>query len=562
MAALYRQILKKLLLSFPQPVSDRVHDAYFVFSILRALDQVDSMKSEIPLLGTTQPLDYEAAQRARLPTEGSTVEQVTEELVQRLQGLPIWGHPRTQHNVVPPASIPSIIGALLPSIYNPNLVSDDTSQGVAEAEAQVAAMAADLVGYDPSQSVGVFTFGGTGTILYGVKIGIEKALPGAMDRGVTEGAVLFASGQSHHCRLNVAGWLGLGEENVVEVSTHLENDIQIDLLEAKAREVIQQGKRIAVFLATMGTTDAFGIDDLEAMVALRDRLVEEFDLDYKPHVHADAVIGWGWAVFNDYDFEENPLGFRPRTVRALAGATHRISKLNLTDSIGIDFHKTGFAPYVSSLFLLRDRQDLQLLVRGREQMPYLFQTGERHPGIFTLETSRNGSGVLAALANMLLLGREGLRAVLGHLVEMAELLREHLEGHASITVVNGENFGTVTLFRVYPDGVDTWTIKEKERCDPSHRDQLRAHNEYNRKIFRYLHDRAMQGEGVLISLTACYRHSDYGEPMAALKSFILSPFVDEEHVKLLVRKILEAREQIDAGAVLKSHLSDEENPSL
>ena len=140
MTALYRQILKKLLLSFPQPVSDRVHDAYFVFAILRALDQVDSMKSEIPLLGTTQPLDYEAAQRARLPTEGSTVEQVTEELVQRLQGLPIWGHPRTQHNVVPPASIPSIIGALLPSIYNPNLVSDDTSQGVAEAEAQVAAM--------------------------------------------------------------------------------------------------------------------------------------------------------------------------------------------------------------------------------------------------------------------------------------------------------------------------------------------------------------------------------------------------------------------------------------
>ena len=546
MTALYRQILKKLLLSFPQPVSDRVHDAYFVFAILRALDQVDSMKSEIPLLGTTQPLDYEAAQRARLPTEGSTVEQVTEELVQRLQGLPIWGHPRTQHNVVPPASIPSIIGALLPSIYNPNLVSDDTSQGVAEAEAQVAAMAAGLVGYDPSQSVGVFTFGGTGTILYGVKIGIEKALPGAMVRGVTESAVLFASGQSHYCRLNVAGWLGLGEENVVEVSTHLENDIQIDLLESKAREVIQQGKRIAAFVATMGTTDAFGIDDLEAMVALRDRLMEEFDLDYKPHVHADAVTGWGWAVFNDYDFEENPLGFRPRTVRALAGATHRICKLNLADSIGIDFHKTGFAPYVSSLFLLRDRQDLQLLVRGREQMPYLFQTGERHPGIFTLETSRAGSGALAALANMLLFGREGLRAVLGHLVEMAELLREHLEGHASITVVNGENFGTVTLFRVYPAGVDTWTIKEKERCDPSHQDQLRAHNEYNRKIFRYLHDRAMQGEGVRISLTACYRHSDYGEPMVALKSFILSPFVDEEHVELLVCKILEAREQIDA----------------
>ena len=34
------------------------------------------------------------------------------------------------------------------------------------------------------------------------------------------------------------------------------------------------------------------------------------------HVHADAVIGWPWSVFNDYDFEANSLGFRPRTVHA------------------------------------------------------------------------------------------------------------------------------------------------------------------------------------------------------------------------------------------------------
>jgi hypothetical protein len=50
-AAAYRQILTSLRQSFPQPVSDRVHDAYFVFSISRALDQVDAMKSVSPLLG-------------------------------------------------------------------------------------------------------------------------------------------------------------------------------------------------------------------------------------------------------------------------------------------------------------------------------------------------------------------------------------------------------------------------------------------------------------------------------------------------------------------------------
>ena len=67
-----------------------MHDAYFVLSILRALDQLDDLKSEVRLLG----------------------------------------RPRTQTNVVPPPSNPSIVGSPLLAIYNPNLVSDETSYGL------------------------------------------------------------------------------------------------------------------------------------------------------------------------------------------------------------------------------------------------------------------------------------------------------------------------------------------------------------------------------------------------------------------------------------------------
>ena len=538
---LYHERLIRMRDAFPAPVSDRKHDAYFVFSIMRALDRIDAMKSQVPLLGRPRALDYAAAGQAALAEEGRSVEAVAQMLVDRLEGLPIWGHPRTQINVVPPPSIPSIVGALLPAIYNPNLVSDETSFGVAVTETEVAAMAARLVGYDAERSAGVFTFGGTGTTLYGARLGIEKAFPDAMDHGVRADGAILASAQSHYCRLNVAGWLGLGEKNVVEAPTHLTNDVRVDRMEAAARDVIEQGRRIVALVATMGTTDAFGVDDLDAIVELRDRLVREHRLDYTPHVHADAVIGWAWSVFDGYDFERNPLGFRPRTVRALAAACRRICKLHRADSIGIDFHKTGFAPYVSSLFLVRDRADLQLLVRGRDEMPYLFQSGERHPGIYTLETSRGGGGVLAAYANLHLFGRVGLQVILGHLVEMAESLREHLEGHDSTTVLNDDGVGTVTVFRVYPDGVDTWTIKDRERTDPAAREELLRHNDYNRRLFRHLHDRAMRGAGVHLSMTDCYRETDYGEPIVGLKSFILSPFVDEEHVRGLVQDVLDAR---------------------
>jgi L-2,4-diaminobutyrate decarboxylase len=540
-----RDILKKIRLCFPQPISDRVHDSYFVHSIMRALDQVDGLKTEIPILGQTIANDYAAGQQAKLGPGLGSLEQVTEELVGYLHGMPLSSHPRTQQNVVAPPSIPSLIGVLLASLYNPNLVSDEYSRRVALAEVEVVAMVADLVGFDPAQAGGVFTFGGTGTSMYGVKIGLEKAIPGAMKQGVHGDLVLFASDASHYCRHNIAGWLGLGTNQLCTIPTRDDNSIDLIQLGDQARQALQAGKKIAGFIATIGSTDAFGLDDLQEMVALRDRLVDEFHLSYRPHIHADAVIGWAWSVFRDYPMEKNPLGFRLRTIRALAGAVRYIRHLHLADSLGVDFHKTGFCPYIASLFLLKNRDDFQLLARDTREMPYLYQFAEYRPGLFTLETSRGGAGVLAALANLRLLGREGWQTLLGHLVEMAQLLREHLDGHESTTVLNRANFGPVTVFRIYPPGIDTFSIQQREFRDAEARDLLLKHNEYNRRIAAYIHAEALAGRGVMISFTDCYRHTSYGEPIVALKSWIMSPFADEENVEVLVRMILEARDHVE-----------------
>lgn len=546
MTSPYLELVASLRQAFPQPVSDRVHDAYFVFSFLRALDQLDAMKSVTPLLGHPVTLDYDAARQSRVDDSPQTLENVTQMLVQHLSGLFIWGHPKAQINVVPPPTIASVIGGLLPSIYNPNLVSEESSRQVAVAEVEVSSMSAALVGYDPATSAGLFTFGGTATVLYGVKLGIEKAFPGSGRAGLRERAVIFCSERAHYACLTVANWLGIGQDNLIQIPCSPENEMRTCLLESMARDVLKDGGRIAAIVATMGTTDHFGLDDLAAIRDIRDRLVDEFKLGYVPHIHADAVIGWAWSVFNDYDFTTNPLDFRLRTVRALAGARRRIQQLPLADSIGIDFHKTGFCPYVSTLFLVKDSHDLELISRQQSDTPYLFHDGHYHPGRYTLETSRSGSGALAALANLRLFGKDGLRSLLGHVVAMAEELREHLEGHAATTVVNRGNFGPVTLFRVYPEGIDTFSIIDHELKDATYRDQLLAHNEYNRRIFQLVQADALKGEGVVISLTDCYRETDYGEPMVALKSYILSPFAEEKYVDAVLESLWKARAKIAA----------------
>ncbi|HVU88830.1 MAG TPA: pyridoxal-dependent decarboxylase [Pirellulales bacterium] len=546
----YRELLDQLRREFPQPVSDPVHDAYVAFSVLRALDRVDALKSQAPILGAPVEPDFAAALAARVTQQGEPLEQVISDLVKHLEGMFLWGHPRSQINVISHPSIASIIGVLLASTYNPNLVSDESGRGFSAAEVRATAMAAELVGYDAEKSGGVFTFGGTGGMLYGVKVGLEKAVPGALRTGLSQPTVVLASAHSHACTSNVSAWLGIGQDNVVLVPTESDHSVDLALLAEAARQALRAGKRIAAIVATMGSTDAFGIDDLLRIHALRDELVGEFSLDYTPHIHADAVIGWAWSVFNDYDFLRNELGFRGRTVRALAKAHHRIRHLGLADSISIDFHKTGFAPYISSLVIFRDREDLRHILRPRESLPYLFQSGMHHPGMFTLETSRSATGPMAALANMLLLGREGLRVLLGHIVEMAEVLREALVAHPDLTVLNEENVGPVTLFRVYPHGVDTFTIKERERSDPRFQQQVAELNAYNRRVFERVHAEALTGHGIVISMTDAYTHSDFGVPISALKSYVLSPFTDEARMHEVIRHVIAARDAVDADAPL------------
>ena len=134
----YLDLVASLRQAFPQPVSDRVHDSYFVFSFLRALDQLDAMKSASPLLGEPAVLDYDAAKLSTVDDGPRPLEQVTQTLVEHLSGMFIWGHPRAQINVIPPPTIASVIGGLLPSIYNPNLCSEESSRQVAVAEVDLA----------------------------------------------------------------------------------------------------------------------------------------------------------------------------------------------------------------------------------------------------------------------------------------------------------------------------------------------------------------------------------------------------------------------------------------
>ena len=126
---------------------------------------------------------------------------------------------------------------------------------------------------------------------------------------------------------------------------------------------------------------------------------------------------------------------------------------------------------------------------------------------------------------------------------MAERLRAKLNRLPHACVVNDYNYGPVTLFRVYPDGVDAAAAYRREADDPAAGEDLLKHNDFNRRVFQVLHRLMEQGDGAALSQTDHYRTAASGEPILALKSFIMSPFADAAAIDELIERLEEARRE-------------------
>lgn len=542
----YEKVVQSLRATFPSPVKDSASDGRFSRLFAEALNVYGALKSGKTFLGKRTGLDYKDARKARMPNDMGDARQVVREAAGYLEGMYSWSH-KDVHRLHGSATSVSIIGQFYGALVDANLVWDDLSHRVAEAEVKAVSMMAGLVGYDPDKASGVFTFGGTGTTFYGIKIGLENAQPGAFAKGVKEPMRVLSSDVAHYASISSVAWSGLGAEAAVAVKSGEDNSIDLAALETSLRAIIGRGEKIAAIVVTMGTTDSFGIDDIAGVHAMRARLVQEFKLGYTPHIHADAVIGWSYCVFNDYDFASNPLDIPAASSLSLQRIRSRMQHLSLADSIGIDFHKGGYTPYISSMFIVKDAQKMSLIRRDKAAMPYLFQFGEYDPGVYTLECSRSGGPVLSALANLELMGKQGFRGILSHSVDMANLIKRRAEATAWMAVTNGANDGAVAVLRVYPDGIDAKASYEKEVRDQAAGAQLAAINAFNKKVYDETRRMAEAGNSPVFVETNRYRKTLYGEPVVGIKCFTLSVFTNDEAIDNVFTALRIARERVIAG---------------
>lgn len=464
-----------------------------------------------------------------------------------LPGALHWRNRNAMHNV---GAAVNIVAAAIQSIaldLNINLVNDDVAGNTILAERAVANMLARLANLNPLHTYGNFSFGGTGTILYALKIGTRKAWPDSGRTGIPPETVVFITPDAHFSHMVAADWIGIGSANVIDMAAREDRTTNVAAAEQQIRTQITHGKRIGAIIINGGTTYDHTIDDIAAFAQMRNRLVTDYALPYIPHLHVDAVIGWSWLNFGSYDFTVNELTLPNNILDKLRGQYERIRHIRLADSWGVDFHKgVGSCPVDCSMIMLNNQQDW-LLLSKKGNADNLHQISNElanlSPVDYTLETSRSGAKVLAALTALRTIGQRGYQILLANLVESVATFQQELQKTPDIDVVNSHSLGHVAMVRMYPPELATTPARVQELIASRHeiREFSEYVNKYNQAFFKWdAITRMCRPNEVLYSLSKNYIHTPSGCDITTLKFYPVSPHVDPgqmmEVAKLLIQQ--------------------------
>ncbi len=236
-------------------------------------------------------------------------------------------HPRFMGWVHGSGTVVGLVAEMLAAGLNANL--GGRWQAPIQLERQVAGWMAELIGF-PETSSGLFVTGASMANFVAVLVARAQALgPASRVDGVAasgEQLVAYASQAAHNCVDRAMDMAGLGSGALRLIATDKQGRIDLAAAAAAIASDRAEGRNPFLLIGTAGTVDTGAIDDLAGLADLA--------RSEGLHFHVDGAIG-GLGVMS------------PELKPRLAG-------IERADSIALDFHKWGQAPYDAGFVLVRD----------------------------------------------------------------------------------------------------------------------------------------------------------------------------------------------------------------
>ena len=454
------------------------------------------------------------------------------------KNIPNWNNPGTMINVIPPVNLISLAASNIANMYNPNFAQDTYAGMLITAELEVSKYLSELVGWDWKNTHGTFTFGGKGTNLYATKVALNKIDPKIKQHGCERDKYfMLTSKNGHPCHYEVCNWLGIGSANCYEIDCDDNGQMKLD----EARKIIEnnldKGRIFLGYNLTAGSTNELYVDSIKKVYDMNRDIVKKYNLNYIPYIHADAVLGWVYLFFNSYDFKKNPFKIAKHNLDKIKSLNKRVQELKYADSIGIDFHKTGFCPYTSSIVLFRNKDDYFTL-DSKDNIPFEdLHYGNYNPYHTTLELTRASNGPLSALCTLKSLGIKGFQEIISKMFSSTEYFRLQLIKDKRICLINPETEGLASLFIIKPKEYLDLTLGEILKLP---QEDISKIKEYNVNYGKYILEQSKNGK---ISFTYTSSRS-YVVPgtdikIGALKAYPMSVFLNDNEIDRVLKEINE-----------------------
>ncbi len=559
-APLWAKFRAEMIQSFPSPYRggrDSLADG-----IDHAIRELNKLKPEktggAAFLGTNPGLtiDFENVKNSSLNAKMNSSSEVIKQVIKLFEGMPNWGHPLTMNNVNPQGNTAAIVAAILSEIFAPNILEGEYAWNIHQAELESGGILADLAGWEPKKSGCVYTYGGSGCWTYHLKYALTRVLPDSRYKGIRTDAKVICSQQAHYTMLNSTDWMGLGMDNILRIKTDIDsNAMDMGHLEEVLKDCSDNNIPVASVVCTMATTDANAFDPVKEVRILMDKYPNPIGYG-KALLYCDSVIGWSWIAFKNYDFKLNPLGFSEAVLPYIEKNYNAIKGIFYADAFGVDFHKTGFSPYISSVFVYKNADEFESLL-SRGASAYLQPRSPYNPLNYTLEVSRAATGSMVGWATLKFLGHEGFQSILGGILENKVYVKNQIATHSEMVCVNPSDYGLVTLLRIYPEGTDAGIQFKNELIDPAFREDLITYNKLTHAIGDKLFEWFRSGKKIngqctpYLSFSTGFRTTEYNRDMKdteaviyAIKMFPMNVHITPEIMNHVLECIIAARNEL------------------
>lgn len=325
-----------------------------------------------------------------------TLEKVRTDIMPHL--LRTWSTNYMPH-LHAPALTETIASELIIGTFNDSMDSWDQGPAATELEESMIHGLVKLYGF-PETGDGTFTSGGSQSNYCAILAALNRYCNDVLKFDLKKHGLpdcwkklrLYTSEVSHFSMEKSCHFLGLGYEAVRKIPVDSKCKIDCKAFEKMLEEDVKAGLLPFCAVATIGTTDYGSIDDVLSMRKLCDK--------YNMHLHCDAAYGSAVITSNKY--------------------RSRLGRIDLADSITVDFHKMYLLPISCSVVLFRNK-DIQKCFELHAD--YLNREEDEEEGFINLvdksfQTTRRFDALKVFMA-FRTRGREGFEKLVNTAIENA-----------------------------------------------------------------------------------------------------------------------------------------------